>query len=118
MKNVLGLAIFLIFINMPAFSKELNMVPGKIYVMNFNEEIQNFHTDNKILDAQILHTIFNDKKQLVLSLKNPQDTTLQIKTEKEYVNYDIKNAKKSSKDLIEIDFPPFENLDVDVWGGN
>jgi len=101
-----------------AQAQELNLRQGKIYILNFDEEIQNIHTSQKWLDAQILHTIDNDKKQIVLSLKEDKEGFLQIKTENNFYNYEIKPAKNSSKELLEVDYPPIENLDVDIYTGD
>lgn len=98
-------------------AKELKLIQGRTYILNFDEEIQNFHTSSTSLDAQILHTIFNDKKQMILSLKADEPAYLQIKTENNLFNYEIKSADRYSKEIIEIDFPPIENLDVDIYDG-
>ena len=111
--------IFLLFLtSLPALGEELDMQVGKVYLMNFDSEIQNIFANNLALDAQILHTIFNDRRQLILHLKNENTAVLQVKTEDKLINYNIKHSDKASKELIEIDTPPFENLDVDVFGGN
>lgn len=100
----------------PSFGEELEMVIGKVYLMNFDSEIQNVFANNLALDAQILHTIFDDRKQLILHLKNNNTAILQVKTAEKLINYNIKSSDKKSPELIEIDIPPFENLDVDVLG--
>ena len=99
-------------------AQELKLETGKPYILSFNEEIQNFHTNSENLDAQILHTIFNDKFQMLLFLKNKKDCFLQVKTEKNLYNYEIKHSNISSKELVEVDYPPFENLTVDIFEGN
>ncbi len=98
-------------------ANDLNLEPGKIYLLNFEEEILNLNANEKNLDAQILHTIFSDKTQLIVSLKNNSDSFLQVKTENNFYNYEIKNLFKPSEELMEIDFPPIENLDVDIFEG-
>ena len=98
-------------------AKELNLIKDRTYILNFDEEIQNFHTSSTSLEAQILHTIFNDKRQIILSLKDNKPAYLQVKTEKNLFNYEIKNATKPSRELIEIDFPSIENLNVDIYNG-
>ena len=112
------LMFLIMFCSLPAFGEELEMVVGSVYLMNFDSEIQNVFANNLALDAQILHTIFNDRKQLILHLKNENTAVLQVKTEDKLVNYNIKASDKPSTELIEIDIPPFENIDVDVFEGN
>ena len=110
--------IFLImFFSLPAVGEELDMLVGKVYLMNFDSEIQNVFANNIALDAQILHTIFNDRRQLILHLKNENTAVLQVKTEDKLLNYNIKASDKPSAQLIEIDIPPFENFDADVYTG-
>ena len=111
------LLVAMFFVCMPALAEELNLTNGKVYVLNFDSDIQNIHVDEKKLDAQILHSIFNDKRQLILLLKDDSDTILQVKTENKFVNYQVKPSGKSSVELLEIDMPPLENLDVDVFEG-
>ena len=106
----------LMFASLPSFGEELEMVIGKVYLMSFDSEIQNVFANNLALDAQILHTIFNDRKQLILHLKNDNTAILQVKTEEKLINYNVKASDKTSSVLTEIDFPPFENLDVDILG--
>lgn len=96
-------------------AQELKMETGKAYILSFDEEIQNFHTNSENLDVQILHTIFNDKLQMLLYLKNKNDSFLQVKTEKNLYNYEIKHSSVASKELTEVDFPPIENLSVDIF---
>ena len=109
---------FSLIICFNCLAKELLLEPGKTYILSFDDEILNFHTDEKNLYAEIIHTIFNDKKQMLISLKNKKDNILQIKTENNYYNYDIKASDFSSRELIEIDYPPLENLDVDIYTGD
>ena len=110
-------SILIIFISLPVFGEELTLSCGKTYLMNFDKEITNINSDKNQLDAQILHTIFNDKKQLIISLKCGNKAILQVKTEDTTYNYELKDSKKVSTKLIEIDIPPLENLDVDVYEG-
>ena len=117
MRKIFLTLFIIIFYNPIAFADELSLQTGKIYLMNIDEEIQNLHADEKNIDAQILHSIFNDKRQVILSLKDNDGGVLQIKTEKGLENYNLKKSAKSSKGLIEIDLPPFENLDVDIYTG-
>ena len=117
MKKLL-LIFFMMIFSLPAFGEELDMVVGKVYLMNFDSEIQNIFANNLALDAQILHTIFNDRRQLILRLKNENTAVLQVKTEEKLINYNVKHSDIASKELIEIDVPSLENLDVDVFGGN
>ena len=118
-KKTLILSLFFsLIICFNCLAKELHLEQGKTYIMIFDEEILNFHTDEKNLLAEIIHTIFDDKKQMIISLKNKKDNILQIKTENNYYIYDIKSSDFSSKELIEIDFPPLENLDVDIYTGD
>ena len=105
------------FMALPAFSERLNLVEGRVYVLNFDDEIQNIHVGNSEIDAQILHTIFDDRKQIILTLNGNQGGFLQVKTEDKLFNYDIKAAAKSSGNLVEIDIPPLENIEVDVYTG-
>ena len=98
-------------------AKELQLIKGHTYILNFDEEIQNFHTSSKDLSAQIIHTIFNDRKQIVLSLRDNKNAYLQVKTEKKLYNYEIKPSNKYSKEVLEIDFPPIGELDVDIYAG-
>ncbi len=115
----LGTLLGLFLLATASFAKELNLQVGKAYLLNFDEEILNVNADEKCLDAQILHTIFSDKTQLVVSLKKDKNSFLQVKTENNFYNYEIKSAAKSSEDAVEIDFPPVENFDVDIYtGGN
>ena len=107
----------IILISIPVFAEELPLSCGKTYLMNFDKEITNINADKNQLEAQILHTIFNDKKQLIISLKCGNNAILQVKTEDNVYDYELKNSKKASKKLIEIDIPPLENLDVDVYEG-
>lgn len=116
MKKILFTLLFLLC-SLPSYGEELEMVVGKVYLMNFDSEIQNVFANNLALDAQILHTIFNDRRQLILRLKNENTAVLQVKTEEKLVNYNIKSSNKASSELLEIDIPPLENLDVDVLGG-
>ncbi|MCR4881465.1 MAG: hypothetical protein K6A44_05890 [bacterium] len=116
MKKLL-LLIAILFLSAPTKAEDLNLTNGRVYVLNFDSDIENFHVDEKKLDAQILHSIFNDKRQLILVLKEDKDTVLQVKTEDKLINYDIKPSSQSSVELIEIDLPPFENLDVDIFDG-
>ena len=117
MKKIL-LTILFMFCSLPVFGEVLNMVVGKVYLMNFDSEIQNVFANNLALDAQILHSIFNDRRQLILHLKNENPAILQVKTEEKLINYNIKSSDKPSAELIEIDIPSLENLDVDVFEGN
>ncbi len=99
-------------------AKDLELVEGKVYLLNFDEEIQNIHFDNQATDVQIMHTIFDDKKQIILALKSPNTSILQIKTNNNLYNYKLLKGTTSSKELIEIDYPPIENLQVDIFGGS
>ena len=116
MKKIFFTILFL-FASSWAQAQELDLVGQKIYLMNFNSEIINLHTNENQVDAQILHSIFNDKKQIILSLKEGNSAILQVKTEDKLYNYNLNKSDKSSKELIEIDIPPFENLDVDIYEG-
>lgn len=107
----------MMFCSLPAVGEELDMLVGKVYLLNFDSEIQNVFANNIALDAQILHTIFNDRRQLILHLKNENTAVLQVKTEDKLVNYNVKAADRPSSELIEIDIPPLENLDVDIYAG-
>ena len=107
----------MLFLSLPVFADEINLTSGKVYVLNLDSDIENVHVDEKKLDAEILHSIYNDKRQLILLLKDDSDTVLQVKTEDKLWNYSVKPAPKSSVELIEIDMPPFENLDVDIFSG-
>lgn len=115
MRKIFLLLFTMIFFDSCVFADELTLQTGKVYLLNIDEEIQNMHTDEKIVDAQILHSIFNDKRQIILSLKDGENGILQIKTKNGLENYNLKNSPESSKKLIEIDIPPFENLDVDIY---
>ena len=100
-----------------AESKELSLQQGKIYLLNFEDKIENINANEDVVDVQILHTIFGDNEQIILSLKNSNEGILQVKTSNNMYNYEIKNSSKSSKELIEIDYPSIENLDVDIYTG-
>ena len=104
-------------ISSSALAEDLSLVKGRSYVLAFDEEIINFHADEKTLDAQLVHTIFDDKKQLIVSLKTNEDSILQVKTEHNFYKYNIKNSATPTKDLIEIDLPPAENFEIDVFEG-
>ncbi|MCQ2957975.1 MAG: hypothetical protein MJ180_03620 [Candidatus Gastranaerophilales bacterium] len=114
--SLLSLFAFFIFC-FHVSASELRLQEGKTYILTFDEEILNYNTDEKNLYAEILHTIFDDKTQMIISLKNNQDTILQVKTENNYYNYNVKPSDFSSKNLIEIDYPSMENLDVDIYTG-
>ena len=58
------------------------------------------------------------RKQIILSLNANSEAFLQVKTENNFYNYEIKPAYKASKELLEIDFPPIENLNVDIYTGD
>ena len=117
-KKTLILSLFFsLIICFNCFAKELYLEQDKAYILIFDDAILSFHTDEKNLYAEVIHTIFDDKKQMVISLKNKKDNILQIKTENNYYNYDIKASDFSSKELIEIDYPSLENLDVDIYTG-
>jgi len=103
------------FICFSSYAQELRLEAGKAYILSFDEEILNFHTNSKNLDAQILHTIFDDKLKMLLFLKNKDDSYLQVQTENKLYNYEIKHSKVASKELLEVDFPPVENLNVDIY---
>lgn len=111
------LSLFILYPLSCANAKELNLVKGEVYLLNFQEEILNINADTQNIDAQIVHTIFDDKKQIILALKTTENSFLQVQTEKDLINYKIKNNTKSSKELIKIDFPPVENLTVDIFDG-
>ena len=116
-----GLFSLIFILSMTAFgaeSKELNMQEGKVYLLNFDEKIENINSDENTIDAQIMHTIYGDNEQIILSIKNSDKSFLQIKTANGMYNYEVKNNSKSSTELIEIDFPPIENLDVDIYTGD
>ena len=120
MRNKLCLLCFtiiLVFFSGICDAKELKLIQGRTYILNFDEEILNFHTSSTSLEGEILHTIFNDKKQMLLSLKSDAGAYLQVKTENNLFNYEIKSANKSSKEVVEIDFPPIEDLNVDIYDG-
>ncbi len=118
LKKTLLLAIFSAFMFCSsAFGEELNLVKGKAYLLVFDDEIENIHHNPDCLNVQIIHTIFNDRKQMIISLKSNCRSFLQVKTSNDFLNYEIINAKVPSKQLIEIDTPPFENLDVDIYAG-
>lgn len=118
LKKTLLLTIFsaLIFCA-SAFGEELNLVKGKAYLLAFDDEIENIHHNPDCLNVQIIHTIFDDRKQMIISLKSNCRSFLQVKTSNDFINYEIINSKIPSKQLIEIDKPPFENLDVDIYAG-
>lgn len=117
-KTLLLSLFFSLMISFNCCAQELHLELDKTYVLIFDDEILSFNTDEKNLYAEILHTIFDDKKQMILALKSKKDNILQIKTENHYYNYDIKASDFSSKELIEIDCPPLENLDVDIYTGD
>lgn len=113
------LALFaLVFWHNSVIAEELKLQPEKIYVLNFEQEILNINYDKNNLSAEILHTIYEDKKQLVISLKKSDETFLQVKTGDNLYNYEIKPAQNSSENLIMLDYPPIENLDVDIYKGD
>ena len=116
-KVIAVMFIYLLFAG-SSFAKELNLQKGKVYILNFDEEIQNMHSGGSWVDAQILHTINDDRKQIILSLKADKEGFLQVKTEKNFYNYEIINSDKSSEELLQIDKPPVENLAVDVYVRN
>ena len=115
--RLLSIVLILSFIASCAESKELFLQEGKIYLLNFEDKIENIHANEDVVDAQIVHTIFGDNEQIILSLKNSNEGILQVKTSNNMYNYEIKNSSKSSKELIEIDYPSIENLDVDIYTG-
>jgi len=102
----------------PAFSQVLQLEMGKTYLLSFDEDILNFQADEANLDAQILHTIFGDKQQMILELKTKNNSFLQVKTENNLYKYDVRNNSVASKELVEIDLPPVENLDIDIYTGD
>jgi len=108
--NLFGISII-------ANAENLSLEVGKTYLLSFDEEIQNIHATGNSLDVKILHTIYDDKKQLILTLKTNNDCVLQIKTEKSLYRYNVKSSDVSSKDLMEIDVPPALYVQVDVLGG-
>ena len=101
-----------------AQGEALNLQQGKVYILNFDEEIQNMHSGGSWVDAQILHTLDDDRKQIILSLKADKNGFLQVKTENKLYNYEIISSNKASKELLTIDNPPIGNLDVDVYTGD
>jgi len=113
----LGILFSLFFTNF-ASAEELKLVKDKVYILNFDEEIQNMHSGGSWVEAQILHMLSEDKKQVILSLKAEKEGFLQVKTEKKFYNYKITPSDKSSSELLKIDYPPIENLDVDVYTGD
>ena len=117
-KTLLFSFLLSLLLTFSGYAKELQLEEGKTYILSFDEEIQNLHTDDKNLNAQILHTIFDDRLQVILSLKGTNDSFLQVKTTNNLFNYEIKNKSVASKELIEIDVPPLENLDVDIYTGD
>ena len=118
LKKILAICLFCFTCTNIVNAKELLLQKNKIYILSFNEEIQNIHSGGKWLDAQILHTLNDDKKQIVLSLKENKNGFLQVKTENNLYNYEAKNSTTSSKELLQVDYPPIENLEVDIYMGD
>lgn len=114
--RILFSIIFSLFLINPlyAFCEELNLKKGKVYLLNFDENIENINFDKNKSDIQILYTISGVNNQIICSLKNAENSFLQVKTKNNYYNYTLINSNDVSKKLIEIDFPPIENLDVDI----
>lgn len=98
--------------------KTMNLNRNQLYVLNFDDEIEIFNNDGKILDAQIMNTIFDDKKRLILKLKEDKPTVLQVKTKNHYYNYEIGFLQTEDKtdNLTVIDAPPEneESLPIDL----
>ena len=103
--------------SLPTFGKELYLVKDKTYLLMYDEEIENLNYNKDCMTVEVVHTIFNDKKQLILTLNKNCRSFLQVNTSGEMYTYEIINSRTASKDLIEIDIPPIENLDVDIYTG-
>ena len=84
--RILFSIIFSLFLINPlyAFCEELNLKKGKVYLLNFDENIENINFDKNKSDIQILYTISGVNNQIICSLKNAENSFLQVKTKNNY----------------------------------
>ena len=98
----------LLFVNLSVFAQTLELEKDKLYLLTFDDNIQNFYSNNDCLESQLVNTIYNSN-QLLIMLKK-ENGFLQVKTEKDFYKFNvIKGISDNYENLIKID-SPFEDL--------
>ncbi|MDD3594366.1 MAG: hypothetical protein PHX18_07045 [Candidatus Gastranaerophilales bacterium] len=111
---VLAVALFIQSVVFSLEMKAMHLNKNQLYVLDFDDEIEFLNNDNKVLDAQIMNTIFDDKKRLILKLKEDKPTVLQVKTKNHYYNYEVGFVRTDDtiENLTVIDVPPANDGDL------
>ena len=112
LKNILFLFIFLCSCS-SALAQELLLEQNKLYLLTFDDNIQNFYSNKDCLESQLVNTIYSSNQLLLLLKKN--EGVLQVKTEKDFYKFVVKNGISDDyENLIKIDSPSEDLLILDL----
>ena len=112
LKTILFL-FFLLSISSSILAQELSLEQNKLYLLTFNDNIQNFYSNKDCLESQLVNTIYSSN-QLLLLLKK-EEGVLQVKTEKDFYKFVVKKGTSDDyENLIKIDSPSDDLLILDL----
>lgn len=112
LKLVLFLFLLIYMCNF-ALAQELLLEQNKLYLLTFDDNIQNFYSNKDCLESQLINTIYSSN-QLLLLLKK-EEGVLQVKTEKDFYKFEVKKGvSENYENLIKIDYPIDELLILDL----
>ncbi len=107
------LLLLLLYMSIPVFAQELLLEQNKLYLLTFNDNIQNFYSNKDCLESQLINTIYTSN-QLLLLLKK-EEGVLQVKTEKDFYKFVVKKGISDDyENLIKIDSPSDDLLILDL----
>lgn len=104
---------FLLCISSYSYAQELLLEQNQLYLLTFDDNIQNFYSNKNCLESQLINTIYSSN-QLLLLLKK-EEGILQVKTEKDFYKFEVKKGISNDyENLIKIDYPIDELLILDL----
>jgi len=88
----------------PAFdqiSKDLNLVKGYSYLLNFDNKVIKYSLgNNEAVKIELVSNIFNDKQEIILKTLKESNTNLLVWTKDDIYNFNISiNQTKLSKNI-------------------
>ncbi len=117
MKKVILFIVFMLLtvtVSEAAVAKKISLNKGSIYLLLLDEEPTNFKISNpNIMQVQIIPTLENNKKQVLIQALNYGNSLFEAQTSSNLYKYDCKitdGALTIDEDIFEIEKPKNEDL--------